>query len=412
MSLTTALPLTRRRHTTRAALLGIGTATPPTRCCRRRFCASPWISVGPNQSTRRGSRAFFEAAAFVSAAWSSRMLKIRCKVFAHFIHPVRAITMPVRPRACGWNVTRSTPLLAGRPFARLFYKQILNRMRSRTFSPPPAPASLRPGSMRALIERFGLSRQFGDCTSDSWDAMRRSICSLRRDVVRADPRAKVLVCCVELCSLHMAYGWNPGKLIANALFADGAAAAIIGATDRDNTCAWNLCDTASALLPDTQDAMTWRIGDHGFEMTLSPGLPNLIRQQLGPWCEKWLAKKNLEDDGYCQLGDSSRWAENSGCCCGELWDYPMRRSAPSCAKFWPTMGTCPRRRFFLFCKRCGPAVRGDRVGPGADGRRNAVECGLIRMSSKPRMYMRGSIEHKYIGYEKILINSSVPTDTR
>ena len=43
-------------------------------------------------------------------------------------------------------------------------------------------------------------------------------------IVNADPRARVLLCAVELCSLHYYYAWDPKKAVANALFADGAAA--------------------------------------------------------------------------------------------------------------------------------------------------------------------------------------------
>ena len=46
---------------------------------------------------------------------------------------------------------------------------------------------------------------------------------------------------------------------------------------------WNLLSTSSSLLPNSKDAMTWHIGDHGFEMTLSPGIPTLIRQHLRIW---------------------------------------------------------------------------------------------------------------------------------
>ena len=44
----------------------------------------------------------------------------------------------------------------------------------------------------------------------------------------ADPAARVLLCAVELCSLHYYYGNAPDKLVANAIFADGAAA-VVGA---------------------------------------------------------------------------------------------------------------------------------------------------------------------------------------
>src|SRR5207247_3106344 len=40
----------------------------------------------------------------------------------------------------------------------------------------------------------------------------------------ADLNAVVLLCAVELTSLHYHYGWDPQRIVANALFADGAAA--------------------------------------------------------------------------------------------------------------------------------------------------------------------------------------------
>ena len=52
--------------------------------------------------------------------------------------------------------------------------------------------------------------------------------------------------------------------------------------------------------------MTWHIGDHGFEMTLSPGIPTLIRQHLKPWCENWLAQHNLK------LEEIPTWAIHPG----------------------------------------------------------------------------------------------------
>src|SRR5262249_30830043 len=42
----------------------------------------------------------------------------------------------------------------------------------------------------------------------------------------ADPAARVLVCAVELCSLHYHFGNDPDKALANAIFADGAAAVV------------------------------------------------------------------------------------------------------------------------------------------------------------------------------------------
>jgi predicted naringenin-chalcone synthase len=124
-------------------------------------------------------------------------------------------------------------------------------------------------------------------------------------IVGADPAAVVLLCAVELCSLHYQYGDDSNKLVANALFADGAAALIgRGATGGDD--AWRMVASGSYLVPDAEDSMTWQIGDHGFEMTLSSRVPDLIGRHLRPWLESWLAGV-----GY-RLEDIGAWAIHPG----------------------------------------------------------------------------------------------------
>ena len=39
--------------------------------------------------------------------------------------------------------------------------------------------------------------------------------------------------------------------------------------------------------------MSWRIGNHGFVMTLSPRIPKLIRRVVRPWLDDWLARHGL-----------------------------------------------------------------------------------------------------------------------
>jgi predicted naringenin-chalcone synthase len=112
----------------------------------------------------------------------------------------------------------------------------------------------------------------------------------------AEPDARVLVCAVELCGLHYHYGWDPQKIVANAIFADGAAAVVGAAAAHAAGGAWRVAATGSCLLPDSQKAMSWTIGDHGFEMTLSRRVPGLIREHLRPWLESWLARHGLRID--------------------------------------------------------------------------------------------------------------------
>jgi predicted naringenin-chalcone synthase len=134
---------------------------------------------------------------------------------------------------------------------------------------------------------------------------------------QASSESVVLVVAVELCSLHQQYGWEPDRIVSNALFADGAGA-VIGTRPRPSRSVtpnaasavghadWSLVASGSYLVPDTYDAMTWHIGDHGFQMTLSPRVPELIQQCLRPWLESWLASQRTTLD---RIGS---WAVHPG----------------------------------------------------------------------------------------------------
>jgi prepilin-type processing-associated H-X9-DG protein len=99
------------------------------------------------------------------------------------------------------------------------------------------------------------------------------------------------MCCVELSSVHFYYGWNPKRMVGNALFADGSAA-VVG-TPADKAGEWTVAATGSCLFPDSEHAMSWHVGDHGFDMTLSAKVPNMIQENLRPWVEEWLGENGL-----------------------------------------------------------------------------------------------------------------------
>lgn len=114
---------------------------------------------------------------------------------------------------------------------------------------------------------------------------------------RADPAAVVLVVAVEVCSIHLAYGWDTQAMVSNALFGDAAAAAVVGVAGVSTSpTSLALIDQASAVLPGTRDAMTWSITDHGFRMTLSNRVPDLIRDELRPVVDDLLARHGLDVD--------------------------------------------------------------------------------------------------------------------
>jgi predicted naringenin-chalcone synthase len=123
---------------------------------------------------------------------------------------------------------------------------------------------------------------------------------------RADERARVLVSATELCCLHYHYGWDPQKIVANAIFADGSAAVVGGCGRGVPPSTWKVAANGSCLCPDSEEAMTWSVGDHGFEMTLSKKVPGLIATHLRPWVEVWLGQNGLT---LKQIGS---WAVHPG----------------------------------------------------------------------------------------------------
>lgn len=132
------------------------------------------------------------------------------------------------------------------------------------------------------------------------------------NIARSEPAATVLVCCVELCSLHCRFQWGPDdneKIIGNALFGDGSASLVIANSDgnekRDSN-DWEIIDTGSVLIEDSQGSLRWDIGDHGFEMILNSDIGDRIESALSDWLSQWLQQRNLS------FNDIDFWAVHPG----------------------------------------------------------------------------------------------------
>jgi predicted naringenin-chalcone synthase len=144
---------------------------------------------------------------------------------------------------------------------------------------------------------------------------------------RADASATVLVCAAELCSVHMQYEWSAQRLVANALFADGAAAAVVRASagsvaaasvssgiassasifsKASGACRPQYLSSQSVVIASSTEAMSWEISDNGFVMTLSAEVPDLIEQHLPAFLENWLAQSGLS------IRDIKSWAVHPG----------------------------------------------------------------------------------------------------
>jgi predicted naringenin-chalcone synthase len=114
---------------------------------------------------------------------------------------------------------------------------------------------------------------------------------LARDICVANPGARVLIVAVELCSLHFQQKTDLDFIIANSLFADGAAAALVGpafGTERAQSDGRHFGQGAQLLLdgftsriiPGSEKDMAWKIGERAFDMRLSAYVPRLIERNI------------------------------------------------------------------------------------------------------------------------------------
>jgi predicted naringenin-chalcone synthase len=125
----------------------------------------------------------------------------------------------------------------------------------------------------------------------------------------AEPGSVPLVVCVELCSLHFQYGSRSDLVVANSIFADGAAALVgVGSTHAESMRAgrWVLDRQWSTLIDESRDEMGWIIGDHGFEMNLSATVPATIARALPGFVDGALADRGLA------RGQVGSWAVHPG----------------------------------------------------------------------------------------------------
>ena len=148
--------------------------------------------------------------------------------------------------------------------------------------------------LRALGLPPGVSRTdvgFMGCHG-AMNGLRAADALVRRQAAATGRPAHALLCATEVCSAHFQYGFNPTQIVANALFADGSAAAVVTALPGDSDTgpdSFELVAQASIVIPDTDDQMSWHIGDHGFEMYLSPQVPDLVGDAFPAFADAQLA---------------------------------------------------------------------------------------------------------------------------
>ncbi|PRY04629.1 putative naringenin-chalcone synthase [Pontibacter ummariensis] len=110
---------------------------------------------------------------------------------------------------------------------------------------------------------------------------------LADSICKANPEAKVMLVCTEICTIHFQKYTEQDHLVSNALFGDGAAAVLMQGQPCQEI-SLELQSFHCDLAPAGKREMAWHIGDTGFEMTLSSYVPDLIKKGITELTEKLL----------------------------------------------------------------------------------------------------------------------------
>jgi alkylresorcinol/alkylpyrone synthase len=114
------------------------------------------------------------------------------------------------------------------------------------------------------------------------------------DYVRAFPGEVAILLAVELCSLTLqVQDFSVSNLISSGLFGDGAAAAIVVGAERQ-TGGPRILATRSIFYPDSERVMGWDISEKGFQVVLSPEVPEVVRRHLRRDVDSFLADHGLK----------------------------------------------------------------------------------------------------------------------
>ncbi len=160
-----------------------------------------------------------------------------------------------------------------------------------------------PGPDIQLIQRLGLNPSV-QRSQIGFLGCYAGITGLRtaHQLIAGDPKARVLLVSVELCSLHYQRAVDVQTLVANILFGDGAAAVVLSAEHEGP----QIVASETYLAPATEGEMGWHIGDHGFVMTLGEDVPQHLEGGVRPFVQQLAERAEFE------IQDVQGWAIHPG----------------------------------------------------------------------------------------------------
>jgi predicted naringenin-chalcone synthase len=156
---------------------------------------------------------------------------------------------------------------------------------------------IAPGIEFLLISKLGLSstiERLGINFMGCFGAFKGL--AIAKALALENPKHRILLVCTELCSLHFQGDLRADTLIANALFADGAAAVIVGChSQSEETPLFELHHQASEALESTEELMSWEAGNFGYQMRLSAEIPHHLEKHISSFIDRLTHSKFTYD---------------------------------------------------------------------------------------------------------------------
>ena len=116
--------------------------------------------------------------------------------------------------------------------------------------------------------------------------------SLAARLAAAQPGKNILIVVIEICTLAFRLDeMTKANIVATAIFADGAAAAVLRADSGNSHGAIEFA--GEHTWPGTIDVMGWRVDPEGFGAIFSRDIPDLTSKDLRPAADAFLARHDL-----------------------------------------------------------------------------------------------------------------------
>lgn len=282
---------------TSVAILGLGTAVPPYR-------------MEQEDTARRLALALSEAGHIDSSRWAKRIFKqcgvdnrytcepnllepaANCRYFPSSLR--RAGEVPTTSERMAVYKRASVPLaldaarkaLADSGTEASAITHLITVSCTGQFLPGLDAALAWELGLRATVARYPLT--FIGCAAGL------KAISLSKEIVEGQgqgaAKAKVLIVCVELCTLHIQPSSGREALYGASFFGDGASSCVVGSAAGEDAglSRFVLGDKRSVLLEGSAGEMVWEVGDHGFDLYLSTSIPRLIGEHVPAEVERLL----------------------------------------------------------------------------------------------------------------------------